>query len=563
LSARNAFATAAGLSGFINLLMLSGPLFMLQVYDRVLPSHSVPTLEALVLLIIGLYASQAALEAIRSRLFARIGRHVDAELGVLAFDVNLRGAAAGARSASPFRDLEQLRGFLAGGGPSAIFDLPWMPVYLAMLFGLHPWLGVLGLAGAGILATLTVLADMATKPHQKRFAERSAEASGLSEAARRGAEVISAMGMGAALGAAWRERNREASADQLKASDVGGGFSGTSRFVRMSLQSMVLALGAWLVMSGKATGGVMIASSITLGRALAPVELALTHWRGFVGTRQAYARLTAALGQAAAPTDRIALPRPTRELVVEHLFAGAPGSGAPIVKDISFSLQAGDVLAVIGPSGAGKSTLLRALLGLWPPQRGAVRLDGSLIEHFAPDARGAWTGYLPQTAELFAGTVGRNIGRLDPQATSEAVLEAAQAAFADGMIRGLADGFETEVGEGGARLSAGQRQRVGLARALFGAPFLVALDEPNSNLDADGEAALARAIAEASRRGAIVIMVAHRPSAVQVANKVLVMADGQQKAFGPRDDVLKRVLAPPADSVSGGGAPAQPREAVA
>jgi PrtD family type I secretion system ABC transporter len=547
-SARTALITAGAFSGAVNVLMLAGPLFMLQVYDRVLPSHSTPTLIALVVLVLMLYTVQAALEVVRSRLFVRIGRQVDADLVALAFETNLSLGVLGqgaAKAPSPFRDLEQIRSFLAGGGPSAFFDLPWMPLYLALLFALHPWLGVMGVIGACLLAGLAVATDRATSPHQRDFGARAAEAGALADASRRNAETVVPLGMTEALAVSWRERNRAASSAQLTASDMSSGLSGASRFVRMTLQSMVLAVGAYLVMSGKASGGVMIAASITLGRALAPVEVAIVHWRGFIAARQAFGRLELLFRDKAASEVRaVSLPAPTRALVVEHIFAGAPGVVAPFVKDISFALAAGDALAIIGPSGSGKSTLVRALLGLWPVQRGAIRLDGSTLDQWTRAESGRWIGYLPQTVELFAGTIGQNIARFDPEATSEAILKAARAAGVDELIRGLPDGFDTMVGEAGAMLSVGQRQRIALARALFREPFLLILDEPNSSLDAEGEMALAQALMQVRQRGGIAIVVAHRPGAVQAATHVLAMAAGAAKAFGPRDDVLKHVLAP-------------------
>jgi PrtD family type I secretion system ABC transporter len=553
-SAKSAFVIAAAFSGLINLLMLSGPLFMLQVYDRVLPSHSVPTLIALVVLIFFLYGSQALLEALRSRLFVRLGRHIDAELAELAFDVNLRLAVltgGGAKPGSPFKDIEQLRGFLAGGGSAAVFDLPWMPIYLAVLFGLHPWLGFLGLGGAICLWSLTIVADRATAPHQRELSARSVEATSLAEASRRNAETIIPMGMSAALSAIWRERNRSTSAAQMRASDVSSGLSGLSKFVRMTLQSMTLALGAYLVMTGKASGGVMIASSIVLGRALAPVEIAIVHWRGFVASRQAFNRVESMFAEAKGVNGpHVKLPPPSKSIVVEHVFASAPSARTAFLKDISFVLEAGDVLAVIGPSGSGKSTLARVLLGLWPPLRGTVRFDGATPDQWATANSGRWTGYLPQTVELFAGTIGDNIGRMDPDATDAEIMSAARAANIDDLIRSMDGGFNAEVGEGGHLLSGGQRQRVALARALFRDPFLTVLDEPNSSLDAEGEVALTHALGKIRARGGIAVIVAHRPAAIQAANKILVLSEGLQKAFGPRDEVLQRVLARPA--------PAQP-----
>lgn len=543
---RRYFVIAAVLSGCINLLMLSGSLFMLQVYDRVIPSHSIPTLQALCGLVVVLYGFQTLLDRTRSRLFGRIGRHVDLTLRDAIFDLNVESALPGRRTpdnAAPFRDVEQLRTFLASGGPSAIFDLPWMPLYAVLLFMLHPYLGCLGLAGIVALAGLTWLADRMTSPYTKAAGALNAEANALADAARLSAETVRPLGMTAALRINWAEKHLAAGAAVLDASDRSGNFSGLSKFVRMALQSLTLATGAFLVVTGKATGGVMIASSILSGKALAPVELAISHWRGFVSARLAFRRLEAALTAPKSAPD-IRLPRPKGSLAVSGLYLNVPGESQPILANLAFTLEAGDAVGIIGPSGAGKSTLARALAGVWPLTRGTIRLDGSTLDQWSEADAGAFLGYLPQSVDLFAGTIGQNIARFQRDASSEAVLSAAEEAGVDALIRGFAQGFETEVGVRGAKLSAGQRQRVALARALYGEPFLVILDEPNSALDADGEAALVAAITGVRQRGGIVVVVAHRPNVLQCVNKVLVVGDGQQQAFGPREEVLRRVLNP-------------------
>lgn len=529
----------------INILALAGSLFMLQVYDRVLPSRSLPTLVALVVLVVALYGFQSALEGVRGRLFARVGRRVDQRLAPLAFSAHLRGGVPGAeRVGSALRDTEQLRGFLAGGGPSALFDLPWAPLFVGVLFLLHPSLGALGLVAIAVLTALTALTESGTRPHQASAAADAIGAATLAEAARRQAETILPLGMALPLQAAWRERYAAAGSAVLAGSDVAGRLSAISRFFRLSLQSGVLAWGAFLVMRGDASGGVMVASSIILGRALAPVELAIANWRGFVAAREAFGRLDVELVAVDAHAGRMILPPPARDLVVERATVATPGAGAPFLREVTFSLQAGDALAVIGPSGAGKSTLARALVGVWPLQRGAVRFDGSTLDQWPAEDVGRFLGYLPQTVELFDGTIGQNIARFRSGAASDEVLKAARAAGIEGYIRSLPEGFDTRVGEAGQRLSAGQRQRVALARALFGDPFLLVLDEPNSALDAEGEAALTRVVQGVRDRGGVVIIVAHRPGALHAANKALVLAGGAQRSFGPRDDVLRQVLAP-------------------
>jgi ATP-binding cassette subfamily C protein len=545
-SAKGSFAAAAAFSGVLNILALTGSLFMLQVYDRVLPSRSLSTLAALLVIACLIYMAHSALEMIRSRLFARIGRLIDARLGPRVFKVQLRRLIDPGGSSTSFRDLEQLRGFLSGAGPTAVFDLPWLPIYLILLFILHPALGAVGLIGAIILAALAWLADRAARPMQTEASRLSTEATALSEQAWRGAETVLPLAMGAALGARWTERNMAAGAAILTGSDENGVYASLSRFFRMALQSIMLAVGAWLIILGQATGGVMIASSVLLGRALSPVELAIVHWRGLVAATQAYNRLNAALGDPdEARGEVLHLPAPSASVEVSELVVAVEGGRAPLLSNVGFALAAGDGLGVIGPSGAGKSTLLRALVGLVAPARGAVRLDGSALDQWPGDRFGEFIGYLPQQVELFRGTVAENIARFEPGASSDAVLAAAQAAGVDQLIRNLPDGFETEVGEGGRRLSAGQRQRVALARALYGDPFLLVLDEPNSALDPEGEAALTRALVEARQRGRIVIAAVHRPSGLQAMNKTLVLKDGAVQAFGPRDEILKRIMEPP------------------
>ncbi|WP_374382348.1 type I secretion system permease/ATPase [Dongia sp.] len=543
-SARGAFLATAGFSGAINILMLSGSIFMLQVYDRVLASRSVPTLAALVVMIVLVYAFLGGLEMLRSRIFTRIGRSVDAKLADCAFDAYLeRGAPGGAKTSphSPFRDIEQLRGFLAGGGPSALFDLPWMPLYVFLLFGLHPWLGYIGLAGIVTLSSLTFFTDRFSVDHQRRASQKSGEATILAEASRRNAESILPLGMAGHLLDRWRKVAQEAALEQLASSDITSFFSSLSRFARMSLQSLVLALGAYLVISGESTGGVMIASSILLGRALAPVELAISNWKGFIGARQSYRRLQDEL-KAPTPSSMVFLPTPSQRLEIDKLTVAAEGLAEPILRDVGFALKAGDALGIIGPSGSGKSTLARALIGMWTPARGTVRLDGATLDQWTRVQAGRFLGYLPQQIELMAGTVAQNIARFDPTASSDEILRAAQLAGVDDLVRRLPQGFDTQVGEGGQRLSAGQRQRIALARALFRDPFLVVMDEPNSNLDVIGDEALGRAIASVRDRGGIVIVIAHRPSALAEVGLILALADGRAQAFGPKDEVLRQVL---------------------
>ncbi|MFK5600686.1 type I secretion system permease/ATPase [Methylobacterium sp. HMF5984] len=542
---RTAFVGVAVMSGVVNVLYLTGSFFMLEVYDRVIPSRSVPTLIGLMALALTLYAFQGALEAIRSRILARVGAALDEALSGRVFDLVVRAPLKGAAPGDgllPLRDLDQIRAFLSGTGPSAFFDLPWLPIYLAVCFLFHPLIGVAALCGALFLAAVTWLTDRATRRPAQAATGHGLRRNGLAEAGRRNAEVLAALGMQGRFQARWAGANRDYMDAQQRNADVAGGLGAVSKVFRMALQSGVLALGAWLVIQGQATAGIIIASSILVSRALAPAELAIANWKGFVQARQSWARLSDLLARIPAGQPRHGLPAPSRTLTVEAVTIAPPGSQRPVVGEVSFALKAGQGLGVIGPSASGKSSLIRALIGVWPPLRGKVRLDGAALDQWEPADLGPHLGYLPQEAELFAGTIGENIARFDPAASAEAVIAAAQAAGIHEMVLRLTDGYDTRIGEGGAGLSSGQRQRIGLARALYGDPFLVILDEPNANLDAEGENALTRAILGVRARGGICIVVAHRPSALAALDLVLMMADGRAQAFGPKDEVFKRVL---------------------
>lgn len=547
LAAKPYFISAGVFTGAINILAISGSLFMLLVYDRVLPSHSINTLIALTVIIVLLYAVTAQLEVIRSRLFSRIGRFIDLKLNEAVFTLNIKSAlpGGGTHGSTPFRDLEQIRSFLASGGPSAIFDLPWMPFYVILLFFLHPYLGILGLVGVAGLTFVTWRSDLSSEPYQKDINAKASEAHSLADASRGAAETVMSMGMKAPLMKLWSRKNQEAGEAIIGSSDLLARYGGISRFVRLSLQSFALGIGAYLVITGKASGGVMIASLILLGKALSPVELAIGHWRSFSAARQAYGRLETAL-KPINETHMLTLPQPTSTLKVEGLYVSASHASQPILHNINFELFAGDGLGIIGPSGSGKSTLSRALAGVWPNIRGSIKYDGASLDQYQTEKIGQFLGYLPQTIDLFSGTISQNIGRFLPEATSEDILEAAKAADVDQMIKNFKGGFNAEVGPNGSALSVGQRQRIALARALFCKPFVVILDEPNSALDAEGEVALIQSISQIRERGGIVIIVAHRPNVLQTVNKILVLKDGQQHDFGPKDVVYKRVLSPKA-----------------
>ena len=544
---RLAFIGVGIMSGLVNILYLTGSFFMLEVYDRVIPSRSVQTLIGLMILALVLYAFQGLLEMIRSRILARIGAVLDETVSGRVFDLVVRAPLKGAMPGDgllPLRDLDQIRSFLGGTGPSAFFDLPWLPLYVAICFLFHPLIGGAAIVGVVILGILTYLTDRSTKDPSKTATGHGMRRNGLAEAGRRNAEVLAAMGMQGRLAARWGTANRDYMDAQQTVSDVAGGFGAASKVFRMALQSGVLALGAWLVINGQATAGIIIASSILVSRALAPAELAIANWKGFVAARQSWRRLSdlfARLPEAAQPHP---LPAPTQSVTAESISVVPPGTQRFVVQDLNFGLRAGQALGVIGPSASGKSSLVRALVGVWPTVRGKVRIDGAALDQWSSADLGPHIGYLPQEVELFAGTISENIARFEPDARSEDVIAAAQAAGVHELILRLSEGYDTRIGESGTGLSAGQRQRIGLARALYRDPFLVVLDEPNSNLDSEGENALTQAILGVRQRGGICIVVAHRPSALAAVDLVLMMADGRGQAFGPKDEILKRVLRP-------------------
>ncbi|MEE1610247.1 type I secretion system permease/ATPase [Microvirga sp. CF3016] len=546
-SGRGAFLGVAVLSGLINILYLSGSLYMMEVYDRVLPSRSIPTLVGLSAIILALFLFQGLFDTLRGRIFARLGAAVDEDLSQRIFRCQvaapLRGKADG-DAQQPLRDLDQIRAFLAGGGPSALFDLPWIPLYLVICFGFHPLLGWVTVGGASVLIVITILTDALTRKASRAAVTAASLRNGIGDGARRNAEVVHAMGMVPRLGALWGDANAQYLAYQQKTSDVAGGFGALSKVMRMTLQSGVLGVGAYLVIDGQATGGIMIASSILVSRALAPVELAIANWKGFVAARQGWARIQAVLADDRSELRPLQLPAPKSMLSIENAGTGAPGGQRFAIQDVAFQLKAGSGLGIIGPSASGKSSLARMIVGVWPTWRGKVRLDGAAIEQWLPEDLGHHIGYLPQDVELFAGTVAQNIARFEPNPTSEAIIAAAKSANVHEMILQLPDGYETQVGEAGAALSGGQRQRIALARALYGNPFLVVLDEPNSNLDSEGEQALTAAIMSIRARGGIVVVIAHRPSALAGVDQVLVMSEGRVQSFGPKDEVLSKVLRP-------------------
>jgi ATP-binding cassette subfamily C protein len=542
---RGAFIGVGLMSCMINLLYLTGSFFMLEVYDRVLPSRSIPTLVALVVLASGLYVGQGILELIRSRILVRIGSALDASLSDRVFETVVRlPLLAGARGEGlqPLRDLDNVRSFLSGMGPSALFDLPWLPLYLAICFVFHTLIGVTALVGAVILVLLTILTEVMTKAPSREATALAIRRGDLAAASRRNAEVLVAMGMAGRLTRLWSETNHRYLAGNRRTSDVAGGLGAIAKVMRMTLQSAVLGVGAYLVIQQQATAGIIIAGSILSARALAPVDVAIANWKGFVAARQSWQRLNNLLRTLPARSDPTQLQPPKRHLLAENVSIAPPGEQRLVVHDVTFALEAGAGLGIIGPSGSGKSSLLRALVGVWQPVRGKVRLDAAALDQWSSDQLGRHVGYLPQDVELFAGSVAENISRFDPDAASDAIIAAAEHAGVHDLIVNMRDGYDTQIGDNGGVLSAGQAQRIALARALYGDPFLIVLDEPNSNLDTEGDEALTRAVRTARKRGAIVVVVAHRPIGIEGVDLLLVMKDGKMQAFGPKETVLGQVL---------------------
>jgi ATP-binding cassette subfamily C protein len=518
---------------------------MLQIYDRVLTSHSVPTLVVLSLLAIGLYLSQGVLDVIRGHILALVASRIEERQAPDAHDALLRLPLFGASTTDatlPIRDIEVVRSFVSSQGPIAIFDLPWMPVYLAFVYFLHPWLGLLATGGVIVLVVISLLADRLTRDLSARSARAQIERSAIADANARNAEVLKAMGMGVRAAQRFHASNGIYLKLQARLSEVGSALSGISRVLRMILQSAVLGLGAYLTIRGQVTAGAIIAASIAAARALAPIDLAIAHWKGLVAARQSFSRLKATLAALPELISPLQLPAPSRTVAAESIVVPVPGTQRLILNGVNFELKAGQGLGVIGPSAAGKSTLARAVTGVWPLLRGAVRIDGAALDRWGAEELGRHIGYLPQSIELFSGTIAENISRFEDAPQSGAIIAAAQAAGVHEMILRLPEGYETSLGAGGAALSAGQRQRIALARALYGAPFLLVLDEPNSNLDSEGEAALASAILGVRRRGGIVIVIAHRPSALSAVDLVAMMVNGQITALGAKDEILRKVL---------------------
>jgi len=539
-SLRRIFLIAGGFSFFINMLLIVPSLYMLQIYDRVLASRNESTLLMLTLLVIGLYALMAGLEWVRSRLLVRAGSMLDAEMNArvftAAFEANLRGAGANAGQA--MNDLTNVRQFVTGNGLFAFFDAPWFPIYLAVIFMLHPWLGVVAVAGAVVLVALALANQWATKGLLAQANTAALQSSNDATNNLRNAEVIEAMGMLANLRRRWYEKYQNVIALQSLASDRAGTITSITKFVRISLQSLMLGLGALLAIDGKVTPGAMIMGSILMGRSLAPVELLIGTWRQFIGARSAYERLEKLLKEFPAREQGMALPPPRGHLAVENVMTAAPGTQVAILKGVSLALEPGEVLGVIGPTASGKSTLARLLVGVWPALTGKVRLDGADVYRWNKAQLGAYVGYLPQDVELFGGTIAENVARFG-EIDSDKVIEAARQAGVHEMILRFPKGYDTPIGTGGSFLSGGQRQRIALARALYGGPPFIVLDEPNSNLDDVGEAALVQAVLAQKAAGRTLIVITHRTSILSAVDKLLLLREGVVQGFGPRQQVLE------------------------
>jgi PrtD family type I secretion system ABC transporter len=545
-SARRMLGVAA-FSGVVNILMLSGSLYMLQVYDRVIPSRNIATLIGLSLMVLFAYLVQGYFDALRARMLCRIATLFDVGLQdsihTALATLPLRGVGPMLLQ-QPLRDLDQVRAFMSGMGPTAFLDMPWIPIFLIGLFLFHPLIGTTALLGTVGIIGVTLLTERMSRGATKAAMDSSARRQVLADMTQRNAEVIQALGMIDRFAARWARANERYLSENIRASDLYAKFGSGAKLLRYVLQSGMLGIGAYLVVSDKASGGIMIASSIMMGRALAPIELALGSWKQLVAARQGINRLREICkATAKPPAPRIALPRPSRELSVRDLSVAAPGTENPIVSNVSFSLKAGMGLALLGASASGKTSLSKALVGIWPAIHGAVRLDGATIDQWRNEDMGRHIGYLPQDVALFDGTVAENISRFDHSAPSNAILRAAQIAGVHDIILRLPEGYSTRIGQGGMSLSAGQRQRIGLARAVFGNPFLVVLDEPNANLDAEGEQALCRAILALRQQGSIVIVISHRPSALAALNMAMVLYDGKVIAFGECKEIFERIRA--------------------
>ncbi|MFK4026924.1 MULTISPECIES: type I secretion system permease/ATPase [Stutzerimonas stutzeri group] len=537
---KGSFLSVGFFSFFVNALMLVPSFYMLQVYGRVVTSGSIPTLVMLTLIMTILMGTMGSLEWVRSRIMVRLSTRLDVLLSRDVYRASFKKALDSGgmdASAQPLNDLTGLRQFLTGNGLFAFFDTPWLPVYIGVMFLFHPWYGWFAIGCAIVLLMLAVVNEKLTGKAIADANKQNIAASLHTNKNLRNAEVIESMGMLETLMGRWGERQRQVLLLQSQASDKGGMVTSFSKTFRMLSQSLILGIGAYLAVKQEITPGLMIAGSILLGRALAPIDLMIGSWKGFISARSQYARLNEILDEQQAEPQRMSLPAPEGHVLVENLIVSAPGSKTPILKNISFAVPAGSIVGVIGPSASGKSTLARALLGVWAPQHGVVRLDGADINNWDKRELGPYVGYLPQDIELFEGSISENIARFR-EVEPDKVIQAAKAAGVHEMILQLPEGYDTVIGSDGVNLSGGQRQRVGLARAIYGSPRLIILDEPNSNLDEVGERALAMAIQQLKASGATVFIITHRTSILAQLDRLLVMSNGAIGLYGPRDKVM-------------------------
>jgi PrtD family type I secretion system ABC transporter len=546
------FVTAAIFSLAINVLYLAGPLFMLQVYDRVISSGSEVTLVMLTIALLIAFLALAGLDAVRARVLTRASIRLDQTIAARVMTAIIdRSATLGGARSQLLRDFDTFRQFITGMGIHAVFDLPWAPIYIAVIFALHPALGAFALGSCVILVLMALLNEWLVRPPLTESGEAATRNYSFTEMSLRNTEVVRAMGMTEGLLRRWgRDRNRMLER-QVAASDRASTMQSIIRFLRLAMQSLILGLGAYLVIERFATIGAMFAASILLGRALQPVEQIVGSWRNLVSARGAFLRVRALLAASPLADSGLTLPRPKGRISVEGLTFVVPLNPKPILRGVSFDIEPGEVLGIIGPSGAGKSTLARHIVGVLKPSAGAVRLDGADVAVWTKSSLGQHLGYLPQDIELFADTVAANISRFQEGEDKEAIL-AAQMAGVHEMILRLANGYDTQVGEGGAILSGGYRQRIGLARAVYGNPSMVVLDEPSSNLDSEGDAALADCILQLKKRGTTVVIISHRPSTLGVVDKILVLREGIAEMFGPRNEIMTRLTrAVPVQAVQG------------
>ena len=542
---KGSFISVGVFSLFVNALMLVPTFYMLQVYGRVVTSGSLSTLAMLTIIMVVLTITTGLLEWIRSRIMVRVSTKLDVILSRDVYRASFKQALATGgmnASAQPLSDLTSLRQFLTGNGVFAFFDAPWLPIYVAVMFMFHPWYGWMAIGCAIVLICLAYANEKVTG---KAIADANREniaASLYTTKNLRNAEVIESMGMLNSLINRWSLRQKKVLLLQSVASDNGGVVTSMSKTFRVMVQSLILGLGAYLAVNHEISPGLVIAGSVLLGRALAPIDLIIGSWKGFIAARGQYSRLNEILSKLQSEPVRMALPAPEGNITVENMIVGAPGSRSAIIKGISFAVQAGTVVGVIGPSASGKSTLARALLGIWPPQHGSVRLDGADISNWDKAELGPYIGYLPQDIELFEGTISENIARFG-EVDAELVVQAAKVAGVHEMILLLPDGYDTVIGSDGVNLSGGQRQRIGLARSIYGTPRLIILDEPNSNLDEVGERALSYALEYLKATGATIFVITHRTNILSQLDRLLVMKDGLLSMYGPSEQVIAELSA--------------------